>query len=199
MANSWFNEAEIVMKKANLDEYIDSFQKKDNSNPRLDSVSGDTSGLKVDVSEIELDNALRRALTENVKACNGGNLTVPIEFNIYVLMFVCAIAATKFHTAVLCDILDADLPNVNYGDVVSVLHDLKDDRSIESLARASNRQFKFDEYHHQNWACISALGHIGSEKSKFAIEYIASNCAFADVRDIAKKQLDLLSRKSADI
>jgi hypothetical protein len=98
---------------------------------------------------------------------------------------------------VLCAILSAASPDMTNEDVVDALREHHDLRAIPALELATDLDLEIDEFHHVNRKSVYALAAISDAKARAALQRIASGNRFAEVREAAQQQLELLGGATA--
>jgi hypothetical protein len=89
-------------------------------------------------------------------------------------------------TQPLCAILLRNSQEMTSDDVVDLLHDLADPRSIEALRRAADLEQPGDDIaHHFNRKCALALEHIGTDEAYQALAGLERKGIYESIRDLA--------------
>jgi len=92
-----------------------------------------------------------------------------------ILILIALKSPSNVYTEILCRILDVASPEMNNDDVVDLLDDLSDPRSIHSLVKAAKREWEGDEYKHINKKCVWALKRIGTTEAENGLRELSKS------------------------
>jgi hypothetical protein len=109
--------------------------------------------------------------------------------NLQVAILVGMKSPSNVYTQVLCDILNLRSVEVNNSDVIDLLDDIRDPRSVPCLLKGAKENWDLDEYKHLNKKCIWILGAINTPEAKNALQELSQDSS-SEIRLWAEEELN---------